>query len=183
MEFFKFIFNKIVYGSGVFFDLTKFVIALVIILAVVNTFFISVFIVDGISMEPNFKDTELVLWQKNSFDRETVQRGDVVVVNYPGDPKKRKYVKRIIGLPGERIDIYQGHIYINKKLLSESYIPVSITSEPNGSWQLATNRYFIAGDNRPFSNDSRYFGAVEEQFVLGKSLAVIWPRFRLARDM
>lgn len=179
----KYIVGKIVYGEGVFFDLAKWLIATIVLLVLVNTFFVSVFIVDGISMEPNLGDKEVILWKKNSFDSKTVKRGDVIVVNYPGDPEKKKYVKRIVGLPGERVDIYNGYVYINKELLKEDYLPVDLTSEPNGTWQLGNDRYFIMGDNRKFSNDSRYFGSVEERFILGQSLAIVFPRFRLVGDI
>ncbi|MFA7253038.1 MAG: signal peptidase I [Patescibacteria group bacterium] len=182
MEFIRNLLSKIVYGGGVLFDLAKWIIFAFIVIILANTLWVSVFVVDGPSMEPNYHDREFVLWQKNGTGI-IYPRGKVVVLCYPGDPDKRKYVKRIIGLPGERVDIYQGKVYINKKQLSENYIPPGVSTDPEGTWIVKDNEYFVLGDNRPVSNDSRYFGPVETRFILGTSTAVILPRFMLAKDI
>lgn len=176
MEWYKQVVAKIIFGGGIIFDLAKWLILLLIILTIVTTFFVSAFVVDGLSMEPNLHDNELVLWDKKSYQDKKPDRGDVVVMNYPGDPKKKKYVKRIIGLPGERIDIYNGYVYVNKKLYKEKYISLDTPTAPEGTWNLEPDQYFLLGDNRPNSNDSRYFGPVERRFLLGKGIAIIWPR-------
>lgn len=179
MEYFKLILRKIIFGGGVVFDLGKWIIIAVVILLVINTFWLAIFVVDGASMEPNLHDGELILWNKNSYSRALPARGDVIVMSYPGDPVRKKYVKRVIGLPGERVDLYKGHVYIDKKLLDESYISGDIESEPAGTWQMGQDQYFVLGDNRPVSSDSRYFGAVDSRFILGKSVAIIFPRISL----
>jgi len=175
--------NKLIYGGGVFFDLTKWLIVIVIVFILLNTFWISVFVVDGLSMEPYLHDRELVLWNPNSYDKTGPGRGDIIVMNYPGDPKHKKYVKRIVGLPNERVDLYDGHVYIDKKILSEDYLYVDTETDPPGTWQLGGDQYFVLGDNRPDSSDSRYFGAVERRFILGRALTVIYPRIWIIRDM
>lgn len=175
--------NKLIYGGGVFFDLTKWLIVIVIVFILLNTFWISVFVVDGLSMEPYLHDRELVLWNPNSYDKTEPGRGDIIVMNYPGDPKHKKYVKRIVGLPNERVDIYDGHVYIDKKILSEDYLYVDTETDPPGTWQLGADQYFVLGDNRPGSSDSRYFGAVERRFILGRALSVVYPRIWIIRDM
>lgn len=182
MNFREFI-NRIIYGGGIFFDLTKWLIVTVIVLVVLNTFFVSIFVVDGLSMEPYLHDRELVLWNPNSFNEKGPERGDIIVMNYPGDPKHKKYVKRIVGLPNERVDTYDGHVYINKQLLPEDYLYVDVETDPPGTWQLGSNQYFVLGDNRPDSSDSRYFGAVDRRFILGRALSVIYPRIWIIRDI
>lgn len=177
--------DKILYGSGVVFDLAKWLILLLIILSIVNTFFVGVFVVDGESMYPNFRDREIVLWRKGVYDSGEMkpERADIVVVQYPGDPKHKKYVKRIVGLPNENIQISNGKVYINKKVYSEEYLNPSLLTEPDGSWKLKAGEYFVMGDNRPNSNDSRYFGPIETRFIMGKSIGVVFPRFRLVQDI
>jgi len=175
--------EKIIYGGGVLFDLTKWVILVGILLALVNTFWLSVFVVDGESMEPNLHDKEFVVWRKSTDDSDKLKRGDIVLVKYPGDPEHKRYVKRVVALPGEKIQIRHEKVYIDDKIIDESYLPVYFLTEPDGVWTMKENEYFIMGDNRENSNDSRFFGAVERRFVLGHALAVIFPRFLLVRDM
>lgn len=181
MDILKKILSRIIYGGGIVFDLAKWFIVVLIILSIVNTFFFSIFVVDGVSMEPNLHDQELVLWNKNAYHDATPKRGDVVVINYPGDPLHKKYVKRVVGLPGERVDIYNGHVYINKQLLNEEYL-FNVQTDPAGSWQIDEGKYLVLGDNRPSSNDSRYFGPVESRFVLGHAISIIYPRFSIVSD-
>ena len=172
-------FNKILYGGGKVFDLLKWVFLLVIVFVLIFNFVISIFIVDGLSMEPNLHDKEWVLLQKNAYSSKDPSRGDVVVVRYPGDPEHKKYVKRVIGLPGETVKIQYGSVFIDDKPLAEDYLPFDIATYPDGEWKLETGMFFLMGDNRPNSNDSRYFGPVEKRFFDGKALRIIYPRFRL----
>lgn len=182
MEFWRILLSKIIFGGGIVFDLAKWLIFVLVAFAIFNTFFYAVFVVDGPSMEPNLMDKELVLWDKNNTQYGPA-RGDIVVVNFPGDPDNKKYVKRIIGLPGERVDVRNGALYINKKLLSENYLPAGTASRPDVTYTMKNNEYFIMGDNRPNSNDSRYFGPVERRFILGRAVAIVFPRFRLVKDI
>jgi signal peptidase I len=169
--------QKLLYGGGVFFDLTKWLILVVVVLIIVNKFWFTIFIVDGESMEPNFHDRELVLLNKNYLRSSTLpERGDAVVVAYPGDPEHKRYVKRVVGLPGETIEVKYDSVTINGKRLSENYIPFGTNMEPEGSWQLRSDQYFLMGDNRENSNDSRYFGPVERRFFIGKAAVIIYPR-------
>lgn len=171
-------FNKILFGGGVLFDLCKWVIFLAVIIILISKFWFTVFIVDGMSMEPNLHDKELVSLRVNSYITATPQRGDVVVVRYPGDPEHRKYVKRVIGLPGEKVEIKNGAVFIDGVEFLEFYIPFGVLTEPNKSLALSDKEYFLMGDNRPNSNDSRYFGAVEKRFIVGKATTIIYPRFK-----
>ena len=178
-------FSKILYSSGVIFDLAKWLILILIIFSLVNAFYVGVFVVDGEAMHPSFQDKELVFWRKGIYRDSNVKplRGDIVVVQYPGDPKHKVYVKRIIGLPNEKIEIKSGKVYIDGKIYREKYLSQSLITEPSGSWAIGSNEYFVMGDNRPNSNDSRFFGSIEKRFVLGKALGVIFPRFRVVDDI
>ena len=169
-------FEKCRYDGGLFFDLSKWIIVVVVALMIINNFWFTIFVVDGSSMEPNLHDGEVVLLDK-TFVRSSAkpQRGEAVVIKYPGDPEQKRYVKRVIGLPGEFVQIEQSKIYINNKQLKESYIPIGYSTYPDGRWSLKKGEYFLMGDNRENSNDSRYFGAVEERFFIGKATSVILP--------
>jgi len=170
--------SKVLSKFGILFDLTKWIILVLVVLILVNVFWLTIFVVDGISMEPTFKDNEIVALNKFYFNNNDPIRGDVVVVRYPGDPVKKKYVKRIVGLPQDNVKISNGKIYINGIQIDEDYLAYDVDSDPNGSWKLKDDEYFLMGDNRPFSNDSRYFGPVEKRFLVGKAIAIIYPRFR-----
>lgn len=167
------------FGGGVFFDLTRWVILAGIVLVLVSTFLYTIFVVDGVSMEPNLHDREFVLLGKNSYlVGKTPKRGDVVVVEYPGDPERKHYVKRVVGLPGDEVKISEGQVFINNSLARESYLTFDIRTEPAGTWKMSDKEYFLMGDNRPNSNDSRYFGGVEKRFFLGRAVFIIYPRLR-----
>lgn len=171
-------FNKILYGGGVIFDICKWIILAVVVIILINKFWVSVFIVDGESMEPNMHDKELILLKISSYASANPQRGDVVVVRYPGDPDNRKYVKRVVALPGEKLEIKDSKVYINNQLLEEYYLAFDLPTDPDKIYQIPPGQYFLMGDNRPFSNDSRYFGSVEKRFIVGQATTIIFPRFR-----
>lgn len=171
-------FYKILFGGGVFFDLCKWSILLIVVAVLVTRFWVSVFIVDGASMDPNLADNELVLLSLSAYNKSDPKREDVVVVKYPGDPDHKKYVKRVVGLPGETVSVYRDKVYIDNQLLEEEYLDTTVKTSPDGKWQLKEDEYFLMGDNRPNSNDSRFFGPAEKRFITGKATRLIYPRFR-----
>jgi len=154
-----------------------------VIIILIHKFAATIFIVDGMSMEPTIHDKELVLLRRYYGVKDMPKRQDVVAVKYPGDPDHKKYIKRVIGLPGDRVEIKNSKVFINGYLLDESYIGYGVESEPGGTWQLSGTEYFLMGDNRPGSNDSRYFGPVEKRFFMGKAATIIFPRFRQVKDL
>jgi signal peptidase I len=167
------------YGGGVFFDILKWLILVTIVITIINAYWYSIFLVDGVSMQTNFMDKQLMLMDKSYFRGGTnPKRGEVVVVQYPGDPENKQYLKRVIGLPKEKLIIADNKIYIDGKKLEETYIPPGTELFPSGTWNLKDNEYFLMGDNRPQSNDSRYFGAVEKRFFIGKAIFMIYPVFQ-----
>ena len=172
-------FDKILYGGGVIFDLAKWVILAAIILVIINQFFISIFIVDGVSMESYLHDKEIVLLNKMVYSGDkTPERLDVVVVKYPGDPLHKKYVKRVIALPGETLQIINSEVFVNGQKIKELFLDPDTLTEPDGIWTMNEKEYFLMGDNRPNSNDCRAFGPVERRFFSGKAVLVIFPKLR-----
>lgn len=170
--------KKLLYGGGIFYDLTKWVLVVLVLLILINSFWVSIFIVDGLSMEPTLHDKEVVFYDKSFYRVEKLpERGDQVVVKYPGDPDHKKYVKRVVGMPHETVKVLNSKVYIDGKLLKEEYLAFDLETDQPGEWTLKDKEYFLMGDNRPNSNDSRYFGPVEQRFFMGKATFVLVPRF------
>ncbi|MBP6859311.1 MAG: signal peptidase I [Candidatus Magasanikbacteria bacterium] len=139
------------------------------------------FYVKGASMEPNFFDKEYLIVDEVSYHFRLPQRGEVIVFKYPENPKEF-FLKRIIGLPGERVKISDGQVTIYNQehpegvVLDESYLPKDIlTSGERTFVPLTENQYFVMGDNRPNSYDSRRFGAVDKSLVVGRVFFRGWP--------
>ncbi len=125
-------------------------------------------------MEPNFLDGELMLIDRISYYFASPTRGDSVVFVFPGT-NNDKYIKRIIGLPGEEVTIKDGQIRINGKRLKEDYIPNYIKTSGDVSYKLKRGQYLVLGDNRELSNDSRIWGPLNREDIIGKAQAIIYP--------
>lgn len=143
-------------------------------------FSIQPYIVDGPSMQPGLHTGDLVMVNLLSYDFGSPQRGDVIVFHPPDDPSQQ-YVKRIIGIPGDTVTVTPTAVYVDNVELHEPYIyplapgqqesPVAVPA-----LHLGANQYFVLGDNRDNSRDSRYFGTpVTRQMIIGKVELVAWP--------
>ncbi|HEX9037772.1 MAG TPA: signal peptidase I [Ktedonobacterales bacterium] len=135
--------------------------------------------VEGVSMQPGLRSGELVVVSQIAYDfGAQPQRGDVVVLHPPSDPSA-VYVKRIIGLPGDVLFITPDAVYVNDHKLNEPYIqlidPNSAENQPLGKIVLGDGQYFVMGDNRQNSTDSRAFGYVPRQNIIGKAEFIFWP--------
>jgi signal peptidase I len=131
--------------------------------------------VEGTSMLPRLEDHDRLFINKFVYHIESIQHGDVVVFHYPRDPEK-SYIKRVIGLPGDRIWIDRGQVWLNGVALGETYVPERYRdSRSMAEMVIPDDCYFMMGDHRSISSDSREFGPVERDLIYGKAVFVYWP--------
>jgi signal peptidase I len=131
--------------------------------------------VEGTSMMPSLDDQERIFVNKFVYRIEAIQRGDIIVFRYPRDPSK-SFIKRVIGVGGDRIRIANGQTYVNDKPIREDYVPGSYIDErPYREITVPQNSYFVMGDHRILSNDSRDFGPVKSSLIYGKAVLGYWP--------
>jgi len=152
-------------------------ISLAIILPV-RYFLIQPFYVKGASMEPNFYDHEYLIIDELSYRFNPPVRGDIVVFRYPNDPSQF-FIKRIIGRPGEQVKVSGGKIFVNGTLLDESSYLGTLNTAGEKELTLKADEYYLLGDNRSASLDSRIFGPVSSQFLIGKVWFRGWPPERV----
>ena len=134
--------------------------------------------VEGTSMLPRLEDRDRLFINKFVYHVSAIERGDVVVFRYPRDPEK-SYIKRVIALPGDTLRIDRGHVYVNGRLLHEAYVPPEYRDDRSmAEMVVPAESYFMMGDHRSISSDSREFGPVERSLIYGKAVFVYWP----ARD-
>jgi len=186
--------------ASFFFELIKIVFFSLLIIIPIRTFLFQPFFVQGASMEPNFYDGEYLIINEFGYKKTVVgtgdyeiftanphkelQRGDVVVFRYPNNPDEY-FIKRIVGLPEEKIEIQEGRVLVyndenpgGKYLDEKKYLPsVAQRTECVGNcvFDLEDDEYIVLGDNRSHSSDSRRWGVLNEDFVIGKVLLRAWP--------
>jgi signal peptidase I len=162
-------------------------VLLAVVLFLVLQFFVQNTVVEGQSMQPNFVDREHLLVSKLAYRMGEPKRGDVVVFRAPGTADK-DYIKRVIGLPGETVELRSGVVHVDGAAIEEPWSPVPDTSD-FGPYQVPSDHLFVLGDNRPNSNDSRVFGrladtgltqpAIPLDLVVGRAWVVLWPADRI----
>jgi signal peptidase I len=151
---------------------------------IVVSFFIILFVyqpvrVEGGSMEPGLEDQERIFINKLVYRLESIERGDIIVFRYPRDTHK-SFIKRVIGLPGDHIYILSGHVFVNGNQLSEPYVPPDYQDARSFTEIVVPNgAYFVLGDHRSMSNDSREFGPVMRSYIYGKAVFGYWPMEKL----
>ena len=128
--------------------------------------------VDGFSMRPTLEDGEFVLVSKMSYLFGETERGDIIVFHFPMNPEE-ELIKRVIGLPGDHISVSDGTVSVNGQMLNEPYIAATPTY--TGEWDVAEGQLFVLGDNRNNSNDSKDWGLLPAQNVVGKAVLIYWP--------
>lgn len=154
---------------------------IVVVFILFGVFFVQPVVVEGTSMVPQLHDGErllvnkLVYYKIQSISWGHISRGDIVVFWYPNDPDK-SYVKRVIGLPGETVEIHNGAVAVNGQILNEAYLDKEHNqSLPNmPARRVDEHHYFVMGDNRDNSSDSRYWGLVPEKYIYGKAFFRYW---------
>jgi signal peptidase I len=131
--------------------------------------------VEGTSMLPMLEDQDRLFINKVAYRMGEIQRGDVVVFEYPRDHSK-SYIKRVIALPGDKLRIEDGRVFVNGKRLPEPYVPSRFTDDRSeAEMVLPAQQYFVMGDHRSISSDSREFGPVDRGLIYGKAVFVYWP--------
>ena len=155
----------------------------VIIAVLIVVFVIQPVRVEGQSMMPKLHDQDRIFVNKFIYplrewfgDKEPIKRGDIVVLLFPNNPSQ-SYIKRVVGLPGERVEIIDGKLYVNGELIDEPYLDkdyVSHDSTPT-TIEVTAHHYFVMGDNRNNSSDSRSWGLVPEKYIYGKAVFRYYP--------
>ena len=137
--------------------------------------------VEGTSMMPGLEDQERIFVNKFVYRWEPIERGDIVVFRYPRDTSK-SYIKRVIGVAGDHVRIDNGQVYVNGEALDEDYVPSDYADSRSFSEMVVPSKsFFVLGDHRTMSNDSRDFGPVNERFIYGKAVFGYWPMEKLGR--
>ena len=166
--------------SGFLLDIVEVVVFAIAIFLFIYLLVLQPHKIKGASMEPNFPDGQYILTDKVTYRIRDPQRGDIIVFEAPiGNGEE--FIKRIVGEPGERISIVDNTVLINGAPLPESYIPPG-TPTPIGNFlsigeakTIPSENYFVLGDNRPFSSDSRAWGFVPEDNITGRAWLIYWP--------
>jgi len=166
-------------------EITKIVVIALLIVVPIRYFLFQPFLVRGQSMEPNFKNGDYLIVDQISYRFRNPQRGEVVVFKYPRNPSQR-YIKRIIGLPEETVEIENGQVVIynqnGRQILDESaYLSPGIYTPGEIGITLTENEYFVLGDNRFSSADSRRWGPLPREDIVGQVFLRAWPFVALTK--
>jgi len=159
-------------------EVLKIVIVAAVIVIPIRYFLFQPFFVRGQSMDPNFENGDYLIIDEITYRFRGPERGEVIVFKYPEDPSNR-FIKRVIGLPGETVEIKDGNITIYNEsgtyLLDEKYLSSDLITSGDIEITLEKNQYFVMGDNRPYSFDSRRFGPLSEEYIIGRVVLRAWP--------
>lgn len=164
-------------------ELVKIALIALVIVAPIRYFLFQPFIVKGESMSPNFESGDYLIVDEISYRFSEPERGDVIVFDYPKDSTQR-FIKRIVGLPGETVNISNGEVKIMKDniptVLDEAYLPANLKTYGDLNITLLADEFFVLGDNREYSFDSRAWGVVPRKDIIGKALLRIFPMAALS---
>ncbi|MDD5606463.1 MAG: signal peptidase I [Candidatus Pacebacteria bacterium] len=151
-------------------DLVKTIIIAIVIVIPIRIFVFQPFIVRGESMQPNFHNNDYIIVDQLSYRLREPERGEIIIF-YLEDNSSQRFIKRIIGLPGEEVQIKNNQVIVSEDIvLQEPYIPASFETISDKTIYLKENEYFVLGDNRPASYDSRRFGVVSKENIIGRAL-------------
>lgn len=153
-------------------ELAKLLVVAAVIVIPFRAYVAQPFIVDGASMDPTFSNGEYLIVDEFTYHFKSPERGSVLIFKFPKDTSKY-FIKRVIGLPGETVTIKEGRLFIDGKEFEEPY--VKFTKNDNLSYTLGQGEYFVMGDNRTASADSRLWGPVPEADIIGRPIIRLWP--------
>jgi len=150
-------------------------VAIAVMLAVIiRLFVLEPFYIPSGSMEPTLKEYDRIIVSKLNYHFQEPKRGDIIVFKYPVDPK-RNFVKRLIAVGGETVAIKNSRLYINGQPVPEDYLPQGLRFADYGPKEVPAGSYFMLGDNRNNSDDSRVWGFLPEELIVGKAVMIYWP--------
>lgn len=161
-------------------EMIEVVVVALVLAVLIKTFVVGTFWIPSESMVPTIEVNDKVIVTNFTYWFDGPQRGEVVVFHYPENPKK-DFIKRCVGLPGETLEFKDSKLYINGELVEEPYLPVGLEFEDYGPVQIPEDAYFMCGDNRNYSSDSRVWGFVDRKLIIGKAQVIYWPFDRWAR--
>lgn len=166
-------------------EIAKIIILAALIVIPIRYFLFQPFFVRGQSMDPNFENGDYLIIDEISYRFRSPQRGEVIVFKSPQSPSQR-FIKRIVGLPGEIVEIKEGRVMVHldgqRQVLDESYyLPFGLETPGEVKVSLGEDEYFVLGDNRTFSLDSRRFGSLAEDKIIGRVVLRAWPFVALAK--
>lgn len=164
--------------KGVIRDTIETIVIAFILAMIIRTFVIQVFYIPTGSMIPSLLIRDRVIVNKFIYKFRTPHRQEVIVFKYPANPKK-DFIKRIIGIPGDTVVLRKGYIFINDQKIDENNHPLNRDNTYYGPIKVPPNSYFVLGDNRYNSADSRVWGFVPKKNIVGKAFLKIWPLFRI----
>lgn len=153
-----------------------------LIALLIRAFLFQPFYIPTASMYPTLKVNDRVLVNKVSYKLHDVHRGDIIVFAAPEgevDNGIKDLIKRVVGLPGEKLAGHDGHVYVNGRMLDESYLPDGVVTGDFGPEKIPAASYWMMGDNRSQSRDSRYFGPIPDSDIVGRAFVRLWPLSRL----
>lgn len=166
-------------------DIAKLIITAIAIVVPFRYFIAQPFVVRGSSMEPNFEDRQYLVIDELTYRLRVPKRGEVIVFRYPKD-KTEFFIKRIIGLPGDTVEIKEGKVRIKNKSLTRDFIldqayldPPNRPTYPDIAYTLGDDEYFVMGDNRDFSSDSRVWGTLKKELITGRAVFRVLPLSKL----
>lgn len=165
-------------GKNTIKEVKEWIISIIIAAAIafiIKGFLIDTMLVDGTSMLPTLHDRDRIIFEKVSLYTNNIKRNQIIILNPPGESKYTYYVKRIIGLPGEKLEIRGGSVYINDMKLDESYLPPNTYTGEDMVINIPNDCVFVMGDNREVSQDSRALGPIPIQNIKGHGVLRIYP--------
>lgn len=155
-------------------EVVKTIIIAAVVVFIIRAFLFQPFLVSGASMEPTISQNNYLIIDELTYHVRSPERGEMIVFRYPNDPSTF-YIKRIIGLPGEAVDIESGRVNINSAPLDESSYLKDAKTFGTVRIKLASGNYFVMGDNRSNSYDSRSWGPLDQSFIVGRALIRLFP--------
>ncbi|MBX4195380.1 signal peptidase I [Candidatus Parcubacteria bacterium] len=164
--------------TGTWREWVKFAIIAALIVIPFRRYVAQPFVVEGASMDPTFHNSEYLVVDELTYHFKTPERGSVLIFRYPKDPSKY-FIKRVIGLPGETVRIDRGRVTVVNQEYPEGFVLdepyVKLTKDDSGVYTLESGEYFVMGDNRAGSADSRMWGSVPEANIIGRPIIRLWP--------